>query len=66
MVLRRMADDAQARMTYLMARNTEGDLTAAEEAELVALVAEYEQIMLANSEELLAIQRSANLTATEQ
>ncbi|MCB0189821.1 MAG: hypothetical protein KDE31_36365 [Caldilineaceae bacterium] len=66
MVLHRMAEAAQARMTHLMTRNTEGDLTPAEEAELAVLVAEYEQIMLANSEQLLAIQRSTNATATHQ
>ncbi|MCB0110629.1 MAG: hypothetical protein KDE53_32140 [Caldilineaceae bacterium] len=65
-VLHRMAEDAQARMTHLMTHNTEGDLTAAEESELALLVAEYEQIMLANSEQLLAIQLFHNPTSTQQ
>jgi predicted transcriptional regulator len=58
MILRRMAGAAQARMDELMARNTEGQLTPAEEAELKTLVNEYEQIMLANSEQLLRIQQA--------
>ncbi|MEZ4661483.1 MAG: hypothetical protein R2911_28365 [Caldilineaceae bacterium] len=62
MVLHRMAGAAQARMNDLMARNTEGNLTASEEEELTALVAAYEQIMLANSQQLLRVQQlSAHL-----
>ena len=43
-----------------MARNTEGTLTKIEAAELTALVAEYEQILLANSEQLLRMQQPIN------
>ena len=60
MVLHRMSETAQARMECLMARNTEGTLTKMEEAELTALVAEYEQILLANSEQLLRMQQPIN------
>ena len=60
MVLHRMSETAQARMEWLMARNTEGTLTKIEAAELTALVAEYEQILLANSEQLLRMQQPIN------
>ena len=65
-VLHRMDEKAQARMTHLMTHNTQGDLTAAEESELATLVAEYEQIMLANSEQLLAVQRSTTTPISTQ
>lgn len=55
-IFRRMTYAAQVRMDLLMDRHNEGTLSAGEEAELATLVAEYEQIMLANSEQLLRVQ----------
>jgi hypothetical protein len=60
-VFQRMSPVAQKRMEALMAKNTEGNLTANEQSELRLLVAEYEQIMLTNSEALWRLNQSSAL-----
>lgn len=52
-ILHRFAPVVRARMEELLTKSNEGTLTDAERAELTALVAEYERMMLANSEALL-------------
>jgi hypothetical protein len=51
--LRRFAPDIQTRFEALMEANSEGRLTPEEQSELSDLVAQYEQMMLLNSEALL-------------
>ena len=51
--LRRFAPDIQTRFEALMEANSEGRLTPEERSELSDLVAQYEQMMLLNSEALL-------------
>jgi hypothetical protein len=51
--LRRFAPDVQTRFDVLMEASSEGTLTPEEQAELSDLVAQYEQMMLLNSEALL-------------
>lgn len=51
--LRRFAPDVQTRFDALMEASNEGTLTPEERTELSNLVAEYEQMMLLNSEALL-------------
>lgn len=51
--VRRFADATQLRFEALMGRHTEGRLTASEQAELRALVARYEKMLLTNSQALL-------------
>lgn len=60
-VFQRMAPVAQERMDALMEKNTEGTLTVDERTELNALVAEYEQIMLSNSEALWRFNQPSTL-----
>ncbi|MCE7989470.1 MAG: hypothetical protein DYG89_50605 [Caldilinea sp. CFX5] len=60
-VFQRMSPVAQKRMEMLMAKNTEGNLTANEQSELRSLVAEYEQIMLTNSEALWRLNQTTAL-----
>ena len=56
-VLHRFSPAVQARMDELLTKSNEGALTEEERAELTALVAEYERIMLANTEALLRASR---------
>jgi hypothetical protein len=51
--LRRFAPDVQTRFDTLMEASNEGTLSSEERAELSDLVAQYEQMMLLNSEALL-------------
>lgn len=60
-VFQRMSSATQVRMEALMTENTEGKLTRAEHVELTALVAEYEQIMLTNSEALWRLNQTTVL-----
>jgi hypothetical protein len=62
--LQRMDDQHQARLSELMEKNNEGTITTDERVELEKLVAWYEEIMLANSEILLAAARPDLVDAT--
>jgi hypothetical protein len=52
-ILHRFAPSTQTRMDELLTKSNEGVLTAEERTELTSLVAEYERMMLANTEALL-------------
>ncbi len=65
-VLRRLAPTVQARMDELLTKSNEGTLTEAERDELKALVAEYERMLLANSEALLRASRPDLFDASGQ
>jgi helix-turn-helix protein len=56
-IIRRLDTQGQARLQALMDKSNEGELTPSERQELEALVALYEQNMLANSEALLKATR---------
>ena len=64
--LHRFAPAVQARMEELLTRSNEGTLTDAERAELTSLVAEYERMMLANSEALLRASQAELFDASGQ
>jgi hypothetical protein len=61
--MRRLQPDAQARFLKLMDRHNDGKLKPKEREELNDLVARYEELMLANSETLLAANHPALLTS---
>src|SRR5215510_5041345 len=55
--LQRLDVESQARLDWLLDQNNEGRLTPAEREELQGLVAQYENLLLQNTEALLRVTR---------
>ena len=55
--LQRLDVESQARLDWLLDQNNEGRLTPAEREELQSLVAQYEHLLLQNTEALLRATR---------
>jgi hypothetical protein len=55
--LQRLDGESQARLDWLLDQNNEGRLTSAERKELQSLVAQYETLLLQNTEVLLRATR---------
>jgi len=55
--LQRLGIESQARLDWLLDQNNEGRLTSAEREELQGLVAQYENLLVQNTEALLRATR---------
>jgi hypothetical protein len=62
--LQRLDVESQARLDWLLDQNNEGRLTPAERDELQSLVAQYENLLLQNTEALLRATRPGLVDAS--